>query len=98
MTSEERLFITLDEIIGVQYKCNKCGTTIIMPRDKWDFPQQRCPNSNCSPDVADAARWIGIESSDGRELQNLQKAIRALSALRGVGCTLSLEIRKEREK
>jgi hypothetical protein len=35
MTIENRRLITLDEIVAIQYRCRKCGTTVTVPRERW---------------------------------------------------------------
>ncbi len=52
MTTEKRTFINLDEIIGIQYKCPKCKTSVTVPRTDWGSPPSYCPNNGaCRTDA-----------------------------------------------
>ncbi len=43
MTAELRTLITAKEIVGVDFGCT-CGTKTLIPLDKLDEINQRCPN------------------------------------------------------
>lgn len=98
MTSENRRFISCDEIIGIQYKCKTCGTTVSIPRERWVGPPPRqCP-AGCSEDPTKLTTMIP-EGLVDKNLRALMSSIQFLIAGKpDVGCTISLEIDEEQHE
>jgi hypothetical protein len=59
MAIENRQFITLDEIVGIQYACKSCGASVSIPRKQWPMVQHDCP-AHCGDGsgVGKHAEWI----------------------------------------
>ncbi len=95
ITMEPPQFISLDEIVGIQYKCSNCGITLSVPRGKWNTIQYRCPCRECRSANGGNWVWLAEGKDEAKELMLLLMAITKLSELKqnGVGCTLTLAIR-----
>ncbi len=96
MTKENREFVGFCDIIAIQYKCKKCGSTVSIPRDKWGIPQRYCPGA-CSNDPARPAYWIPIDSIEDQALIGFQKVVKLMIESKAMGCEVSLEIKADSE-
>jgi transcription initiation factor IIE alpha subunit len=90
MTRETRLILSLDEIQGVRWQCNKCGAATSYRLDQTIRLPQACPS--CNEPFTEAASFD--------EFQRLEAFVAALKhALRvsthphrSLGGTLTLEV------
>ena len=101
MMAESRHFVTLDEIIGLEYTCSKCGVRVLVPRskDKWKTVPCSCPGG-CITDRGGAESWFDPNSEDYERVQMLVNSINGLIAARAneIGCSLRIEVRDSEDK
>ena len=88
MTRETRLLLSLDEIIGLRWQCNKCHAAISYRLDQTITFPQKCPSCNESL----------VEPQSHDDFQQMQAFADALKATFGalrakrLGATLRLEM------
>ncbi len=95
MTSENRRFVSLDEILSIRYECRNCGTSVTVPRQKWgDKIQRQCPHCVSDPPAA----WVAVNSHEQTALIELQRSIGNLVASKAMNCRIQLEIRDSKSE
>ena len=92
MAIENRQFITLDEIVGIQYACKSCGASVSIPRKQWPMVQHDCP-AHCDDGsgVGKHAEWIERRGPEEQNVITLQRHINDVTQAE-MGCTISFEI------
>ena len=101
VTKESRQFISLDEIVSIQFRCVKqdCRATVSLPSNAWEKLPVSCPS--CNEPWWFQERPVQSDSTE-KAIQYLQRSIRKLvdlhrdrKDLKGrffLGCDIGLEI------
>jgi len=97
MTAENRHFISLDEIVGLDFTCPKCGVRVSVPRlkGKWKTIPCGCPGG-CLTAQGGADVWFDPQGREYQLVKTLVNAVDGLLAAKedGIGCSLRVEIRQ----
>ncbi len=99
MTEQTKRFIELADVLGLQFQCNKCGTSMFLPLNQTidERKLRACPHCG--------RPWLSLPGSTTIELAvaNFVNSVKELashfdgSSHFPVGCSLSLEIAKSKD-
>lgn len=98
MTKENRQFINFDDIVGLQYRCKECGTSLTIPRERWGQGIRTIYNDcpHCFKEAPSLPTdWVKRDTIDEEALNQLIEAIKAVAKLRLKHCEIRLEIRPD---
>jgi hypothetical protein len=88
MTSETRLFIEPNDILGIQLECTECGTGLSLGhRSSIRAALERCPSCQ--------TRWLELNTPEHTSVQNFLSEVEALDKfLQGRKFKLTIEINR----
>lgn len=92
MTTENRILIEPEDVLGLDLQCGHCGTRIFMPLAKADRYPATCSNCN--------EQWF-MDSKDIKKINDLGQAINQVKALlesKAHQVTIRLEIKHSYER
>jgi hypothetical protein len=94
MTIQQRTFIELEDIAGIEYTCKHCGAEYLVPIGHLDRVINQCPN--CKEGLIKAALLTDEAPTEETFLKNF---VRALIVLRDskLGIKLELSVALDRE-
>jgi transcription initiation factor IIE alpha subunit len=88
MTRENRVVLSLDEIVGLRWQCSKCGSAISYRIDQTIRLTQACPA--CNEPFVEASALHAFQQLQGFA-DAMKAAIRATTA-KQLGATLTVEV------